>query len=170
MIVDLAENDQWPKNFDVTIDRPGIDLEREDARLAGPVAANGSIEKHAGWFSVSGQVSANVEIDCSRCLDPLKRLLAISFDIRLLDNEVLSGAAEREVEKGDLDLSVIDDERVDMNHIVREQILLELPEQVFCSENCKGLCPKCGSNRNLIDCKCEEDEIDPRWAALMNLK
>jgi uncharacterized protein len=53
---------------------------------------------------------------------------------------------------------------------VREQILLNLPEQVFCKEDCKGLCQKCGANRNLIDCKCDSDETDPRWAALKNLK
>ncbi|MGH7783338.1 MAG: DUF177 domain-containing protein, partial [Candidatus Binatia bacterium] len=55
------------------------------------------------------------------------------------------------------------------NEVVREQILLDLPDQVFCTENCRGLCPKCGANRNLIDCKCEEDNVDPRWAALNNL-
>ena len=58
----------------------------------------------------------------------------------------------------------------DSVEVVREQILLAMPEQVFCWEDCKGLCPKCGTNLNLIDCKCADDEVDPRWAALKSLK
>jgi uncharacterized protein len=70
----------------------------------------------------------------------------------------------------DLDVDAITSDELDLKEVVREQILLNLPEQEFCGEDCKGLCQKCGTNLNLIDCKCEETEIDPRWAALKNLK
>jgi uncharacterized protein len=59
---------------------------------------------------------------------------------------------------------------LDLTELAREQILLNLPSQVFCREDCQGLCQKCGANLNLIDCSCEESEVDPRWAALRNLK
>jgi uncharacterized protein len=68
-----------------------------------------------------------------------------------------------------LDVAVYEGDKIDLGELVREQIILNQPEQVFCREDCKGLCEKCGANRNLIDCKCEEKEIDPRWAALKNL-
>ena len=58
---------------------------------------------------------------------------------------------------------------IDLAEIAREQILLELPQQFFCKDDCRGLCEKCGRNLNLKDCDCEDDEIDPRWAALKNL-
>jgi uncharacterized protein len=74
-----------------------------------------------------------------------------------------------EVEEADLDEQLVEGDEVDLTEIIREQILLNLPEQVLCKEDCKGLCPQCGANRNLIDCDCGEDEIDPRWAALKNL-
>ena len=48
-------------------------------------------------------------------------------------------------------------------------LLLNLPEQVLCKEDCKGLCPECGTNLNLKDCDCGDKDIDPRWAALKNL-
>jgi uncharacterized protein len=48
-------------------------------------------------------------------------------------------------------------------------LILETGEPVLCKEDCQGLCLKCGSNLNLIDCKCEDEQIDPRWAALKNL-
>jgi uncharacterized protein len=78
--------------------------------------------------------------------------------------------AEAEVSDDALDESPVADGRIDMAEVVREQLLLAMPEQIFCREDCLGLCPKCGSNLNLIDCKCADDEIDPRWAALKNLK
>jgi uncharacterized protein len=69
-----------------------------------------------------------------------------------------------------LDESLVENGLIDTAEVVREQILLAIPDQVFCREDCKGLCPKCGANLNLIDCKCSDDDIDPRWAALRNLK
>jgi len=77
--------------------------------------------------------------------------------------------AEAEVAEQELDESLVIGGKIDMADIVREQILLAIPEQLLCSEDCRGLCPKCGENRNLIDCNCADDDIDPRWAALKNL-
>ncbi|MEO7658752.1 MAG: DUF177 domain-containing protein, partial [Pyrinomonadaceae bacterium] len=75
-----------------------------------------------------------------------------------------------EVSDEALDESLVEDGKIDMAEVVREQLLLVQPEQIFCREDCKGLCPQCGANLNLIDCKCADDDIDPRWAALKNLK
>jgi uncharacterized protein len=58
---------------------------------------------------------------------------------------------------------------IDLSEVIREQMILAIPEVVLCKEDCEGLCDKCGKNLNLLNCKCKEDEIDPRWAALKNL-
>jgi uncharacterized protein len=76
---------------------------------------------------------------------------------------------ESEIAVSDMDQSLVIGGRIDLREVVREQILLALPEQVLCREDCRGLCAKCGGNRNLINCSCDRDEIDPRWAALKNL-
>lgn len=170
MIVDLTETGTWPQKFDVTIELAEIDLEDATARLKGSVRASGAIEKHAGWFDVDGLIEADAEVDCSRCLEPIERPLSIEFNARLIRGVSMVDGTDGEVDPKELDLSVLDDDVIDVNEVIREQILLDLPEQIFCSDECKGLCPKCGANRNLIDCKCEEDDIDPRWAALKNLK
>jgi len=170
MIVDLTEIEAWPKDFDLTIEKEFIDLDVEDLRLKSSVRSIGKLEKHAGWFDVEGRIEAEAEVDCSRCLEPIDRPLLIDFSIRLLTNDVSTHVAEKGVDKSELDSSVLEGHQVDLTEVVREQILLDQPEQVFCKEDCKGLCPKCGANRNLIDCKCEDDEMDPRWAALKNLK
>lgn len=170
MIVDLTDKATGPIDFDVAFEPPQMDLEMANMRLIGPVRAKGTIEKRHAWFDLRGLIEGNAEIDCSRCLEPIDRKLSIAVEIRLADAETTPGPQEREVASSDLDLSEIEGERIDLTEVIREQILLDLPEQVFCREGCKGLCPQCGANRNLIDCKCEDGEVDPRWAALKNLK
>jgi uncharacterized protein len=59
---------------------------------------------------------------------------------------------------------------VDLDPIVREQILLALPGYPVCDEGCKGLCPVCGANLNERDCGCDRRVPDPRWAGLKNVK
>ena len=169
MIVDLNETDHWPHKFDITIEPVDIELDETTARLKGPVRANGKIEKHAGWFDIEGLIEADAEVDCSRCLEPVNLQLSIAFKERLVRGQKMNDGPDGEVDPNELDLSVFDDEHIDLNELVREQILLDLPEQIFCTENCQGLCPKCGANRNLIDCNCGDDEVDPRWAGLSNL-
>jgi uncharacterized metal-binding protein YceD (DUF177 family) len=78
-------------------------------------------------------------------------------------------ADEIQLGSSDLDESLLPDGQIDLAEVVREQLILQTDEPVVCQEDCLGLCPKCGGNRNLIDCRCEENEIDPRWAALKNL-
>src|SRR5262249_5636864 len=147
-----------------------ISLDTANIRLLRPVKAVGSVDKRAGWFEINGVIEGEGEIDCSRCLEPIKRNLSIPFNIRLVRSEDLGDIHEREVNTSDLDSSEIEGEQLDLTEVIREQILLDMPEQIFCKEDCKGLCPKCGTNLNLIDCKCDDEEIDPRWSALKDLK
>ncbi len=170
MIVDLTVIESWPWIFDLVVEPAETELDVEGFRLKSSVKAKGEIESHAGWFEVKGVIEAGAEIDCSRCLEPIDRSLSVPFNIRLLRSDDLAGVAENAIDKSELDSSVLDSDQVDLTDVVREQILLDLPEQVFCKEDCKGLCPKCGANLNLIECNCEEDEMDPRWAALKDLK
>jgi uncharacterized protein len=67
-------------------------------------------------------------------------------------------------------LSVFDGEAIDVDEIVREQILLSVPDRALCDENCRGICLMCGTNLNAGSCECKSSEVDPRWAALKNLK
>jgi uncharacterized protein len=52
---------------------------------------------------------------------------------------------------------------------LREQVLLSLPARTLCQQDCKGLCPRCGENRNQTECSCEQGPSDPRWEALAGL-
>jgi uncharacterized protein len=170
MIIDLAEIESSPRAFDFTVPATDIDLDDVDLRLNGDVRVQGEVIKRSAQLDVKGSISGSAELDCTRCLEPVPRDLNFDFAVSFVAPENFANDREREVAAEDLDLDVLESDRINLTEVAREQILLNLPEQVFCREDCKGLCEKCGANRNLIDCKCDSDEIDPRWAALKNLK
>ena len=170
MIIDLTRIEGEPLPLDVSISPGEIDLDHEFVRLTGDIAVKGEIAKHIAQTDVRGEIATKIEIDCTRCLQPVAQDLKIPFDVSFITPEYDATARETELNRSELETAVFEGDELDVNELVREQILLNLPEQTFCKEDCKGLCPKCGQNRNLTDCKCEENEIDPRWAALKELK
>lgn len=170
MIVDLTQVENSSRSFEFGISPAELDFDDPSFRLKGDVRAICDVEKRLAQTDVKGSVEADAEVDCTRCLEPVSQKLTINFVASFVTPENFAVDREREVTAGDLDTDVIDSDRLDLKELVREQILLNLPEQVFCKPDCKGLCLKCGSDRNLIDCKCDENETDPRWAALKNLR
>ncbi|MEP6903823.1 MAG: DUF177 domain-containing protein [Actinomycetota bacterium] len=170
MIVELptAENLILPFDFEIRADE--IDLDDEPLKLKDSIKVEGEIKKGIVQTDVRGKISAEIALECTRCLQGTEQNFEISFAAAFVTPEHYTQAKEAELNTDDLDVSVFEGDLIDLTELVREQILLNLPEQVFCREGCKGLCEKCGANRNLIDCKCIEKEVDPRWAALKNLK
>ena len=77
---------------------------------------------------------------------------------------------QHELSEEDLNLAVFNGEAIELDDLVREEILLALPAQVLCRESCRGLCPVCGVDRNLSTCDCEARQIDSRWEALKDLQ
>jgi uncharacterized protein len=170
MIIDLAQMEVPKQSFELTVGADELALENPHFRLSGDALVEGEIRKGAAQIDVNGMITAPAEVDCTRCLEPVSKDLTIEIAASFVASENFATDKEREVSPEDLDVDVLDGDRLDLKQLVREQIVLNFPEQVFCEPNCKGLCPKCGANRNLIDCKCDLDETDPRWAALKNLK
>ncbi|MBC7899677.1 MAG: DUF177 domain-containing protein [Saprospiraceae bacterium] len=167
MIIDLG-NLEGSLQFDFSVTADELDLGTGDFRLLSDAKAAGEVLKHIAQTDVVGTINADAEFDCTRCLSPVRQDFVVAFDVAYITE--IPEAATAEIEPGDLDTDLLADESLDLKEVVREQILLNLPEQIFCKEDCRGLCQKCGANRNLINCICEEKEIDPRWSALKNLK
>lgn len=170
MIIDLAKVGSTAKRIDLTFDPAEIDLNGEIVSLSGKVAFNGETQRLDEKAHVRGVINADVSLNCTRCLEPISKHLQIPFDVVFVDASEENTNAEAEVADELLDESLVENGEIDMAEVIREQILLATPEQVFCNPDCKGLCPQCGANLNLIDCKCADDDIDPRWAALKSLK
>jgi uncharacterized protein len=167
MIIDLIQLTEPEVAFDFT-SQP--DLEEESARLAKPVRAVGKLRKGIAQTDVEGRINGEVEAECTRCLKSVTHEIDIPLKAVFVTEENYTSEKEAVLRNEDLDVSIYDGEKIDLTDLVREQILLNLPTQILCREDCKGLCQQCGANLNEVNCSCEENEIDPRWSALKNLK
>jgi uncharacterized protein len=148
-----------------------VELEEEGARLISGAAVEGSATRKGEQVRLRGTIRTEVEMLCDRCAAPRNTPLAVEFDTSFIPQEIEAGKAENvELQAEDLILSSYEGDAVDLDELVREQILLALPSRHLCREDCKGLCQKCGANLNDQPCSCEQGEIDPRWAALAELK
>lgn len=105
-----------------------------------------------------GTVAAEWEGACRRCQEHIRGRVEVG--VRELF-EPQSDGQETYPLHGD---------QVDLEPLVRDAVVLELPQAPLCRESCQGLCPQCGANRNEIACTCETRVPDPRWAALDQLK
>ncbi len=170
MIIDLFQLGEHEKDFAYELQPDEIDLNEDTARLNKPVKIAGKVKKGIAQVDVSGEISGEIELDCTRCLQAQEEVLAIRFDVEYVSAEHYTSDKEAELGEKDLEVAVYEDDRIDLDELVREQILLNLPIRFYCKEDCRGLCPKCGANKNLTDCNCEVKDADPRWSALKDMK
>jgi len=143
---------------------PGLDF--ADARIAGSV----NLSKHGHDLLVRGNLSGQMELACSRCLESFAAPAAIDFALLLAPGPPNFSAAEAELSPDDLDLDYYTGEVVDLESLLREQIILLLPLKPLCDEACKGLCPHCGANRKRQTCTCATDTVNSPFALLAKLK
>lgn len=169
MVIDLASVGTTPKQLDMKFARGDINLE-DEARLTSDPTLTGDVFRLGEKIHLAGTVTADIEVDCTRCLEPVARHLEVGFEDIFVDSKHEKLADEAEIPVEALDEALVTENEIDLADVVREQVLLALPEQIFCREDCQGLCPECGENRNLIDCNCGDNQIDPRWAALKDFR
>jgi uncharacterized protein len=170
MIIDLNALGERSKTLDIEIGPDEIDFELDNLRPISRIRLRCEIDRSDFRTYVAGNIAAEYEIDCTRCLDEVRVALDFDFAVEFVAAEHFGSSGEHEIDAKDLDTDALPSEQLDLKELAREQILLNLPEQVFCKRDCKGLCETCGTNRNLRDCNCNETEVDPRWSALKDLK
>lgn len=124
-----------------------------------PVMVEGVVKNTAGIVGIDMRVKVSYDGLCDRCAESVKREMDYKFShtlVSTLNNE-----------END-ELMLIEDMHFYLDPLVTEDIFLSLPTKILCSEDCKGLCPRCGANLNTGSCSCKK-EIDPRLAALQEL-
>ena len=171
MRIEVEELTAAARPFEHTYRADEIELEEEGARLVASAAVRGGASRKREEVRLRGLIETEVELLCDRCLAATGVPLAVEFDTSFVPQEAEAAKAENvELLKEDLLLSAYEGGAVDLDELVREQILLALPSRHLCREDCKGLCQRCGADLNAGDCSCEQGEADPRWAALADLK
>jgi DUF177 domain-containing protein len=170
MQLDLTRYRQPTTHFSKVFQPEDVGQEGDAYRIAAPVHVDMDIHKDKDRFRLEGTVRTELELTCSRCLEPYRIAVDVPFDVRYLPASEATGGEEREVAEEDLDTSVYRDDQINLNEVLREQFYLALPMKPLCRDDCAGLCPRCGTNRNTGTCSCATEFEDPRLAPLRGLK
>lgn len=117
-----------------------------------------------------GDYSTRIEARCARCLEPVSRDLASQFDLLYRPLGVDAGPDERAVQPAETEIGYYQGEGLLLEDVLREQVLLAVPIKLICSEQCRGMCPRCGQNLNAKQCACAEPLASDRWAALKDIR
>ncbi len=162
MRLDLRDIIQTPdarRSFRLQVDLSDLEFYGRKP-ITRPVEAEGSVVNHAGALVLEGTARSVLDLACDRCGKEFSREKAVALD------SLVAGALEDE--ENDEILLLDEDGGLDLDEVVSEAFILAMDTKVLCSEDCKGLCPRCGADLNLGPCSCKP-ETDPRWAALAQL-
>lgn len=137
----------------------------EDVRPTGPVHVTGRLSATgSGQFYFSGHLDGHVAGECRRCLTDVDD--DVAADVHILFAEPgAEGAEDPDVFPVDVRM-----QKIDLRPAIREEWLLAAPAFPLCREDCKGICPTCGADRNAADCGCSTASVDPRWDKLRSLR
>lgn len=113
---------------------------------------------------VRGRLSATVPQTCGRCLEPFPARVEVPVDVRLIPKPAVADSVELGAD--DLDVDFYDNDELDVTRVVENEAMLALPMKPLCREDCRGLCPACGANRNVAPCTCAARPPDARLAVL----
>ena len=119
----------------------------------------------SGELVVRGTIGAPVQAECRRCLDPVR--VDLDEEVTMVFASPETPGIEEDAETRKLDPRAGE---LDLSGPVREEVILAADPYVLCDPGCKGLCPRCGVNKNEETCTCVDEERDPRWDALEALK
>jgi uncharacterized protein len=142
----------------------------ERVKLIAPARVNGKIRLAGNEVFLNGHVDTRAQVECDRCLQPVEIPVSADFELEYISGSEYETSAAVELTEAEMSVSVFDGKAIDVDEIVKEQILLAVPTRMLCREDCKGICPQCGTDLNADKCECITDDIDPRWAALKILK
>ena len=170
MRIDLKELEVGPLALDLEVGEAELDFNSPEILVLEKFRVNLTAERQLQEIRIRGQFQVNVELPCSRCLEPVRFPVVAQFDQFYESNSERPLEGEIELQEKDTEIGFLSGDFIEVGDIVREQILLALPMQPICEEACKGLCPHCGKNRNQEACSCESMLVDPRLVQLLQIK
>jgi uncharacterized protein len=178
MFFEIKELELHPIEFEEKFEPRTMDL-GPDYRQTARVESSGRadlVEEHHGKhhiikdIRVRGKLTTRLESDCARCLKPLTQDVQRDFDLLYRPLGADAGRDEMSITDAEAEISYYEGDGLLLDDVIREQILLAVPLKLTCREDCKGLCPHCGKNRNHEDCSCAVTLEEPRWAALKDIR
>lgn len=179
MLITTLELQKEPLLFREEIAEGAIEY-TPDTRQVGLLPVEGKadlIVEHRGPqekvrdIRVRASYDGNFEVLCARCVEPVAVPLKGEFDLLFRPEGADAEAGERAISEDETEIGYYGRSGLELEDVVREQVLLTLPGRTLCQPDCKGLCAHCGQNLNVKSCNCEQSAglNDPRWAALQGL-
>ena len=170
MRIDLAHLEDQTLELHETLVVPVSRL--DPALVAGPIRVEVDLRVRARTpgFELDGKAGMAGDLVCARCLASVPWSAREPFHFHLIDAASAPRDEDVRLERDDLDVEFFAGDSIDLMEVVAEQVLLSLPMRVLCSEDCAGVCPTCGANRNQAGaCNCVP-QTDPRWQALADFE
>ena len=172
MVFDIQKVGDEGLDFKFQIYKDQFKIDQGDCSLNKNVSVDGRLFRVGDDIYLKGNINTELILECSRCLDqfnyPVDSRLKAHF-VPSSNNSNLTG--EVELHASDIDVEVYKDKRIDLAQSIRDRILLAVPFFCLCMEDCKGICPRCGTYLNERSCECASDSsIDPRLELLKKLK
>lgn len=152
-----------PVEFDENDEKAIPVIPPDFVEFTDPIHVFGTIVNTAGYMALNAFAEIKYLTECARCLNPVTGVFSMDFSRTVAPRGTLQN------EEAD-EYVIIDDGKLDIDEQLVEELMLEFPMRFLCSEDCKGICQKCGQNLNEKDCGCaNKKEIDPRLAILQKL-
>lgn len=172
MIFTLTELEHHPILFDVAYQPGEIELPPELRQSSGlQVSGSAELLKNTlGEIRLRGHIQVEIEAACDLCLEPASVGMDSDFDLFYRPLEQVETHGEIHLEEGEIDISFYEGQSLALAEVLREFVLLSLPMRTLCRENCLGLCPLCGENRNQTACACKTGRTDERWTRLKGIE
>jgi|SRR5262245_43961335 len=144
-----------------------------DFKIVEPVDLAIRVTKDAQKVRLTGRMRTTLEVDCSRCLEPFRVPVDADLDqLFLPEGARIVSASDDDEDDGqqaDAGVSFYKEDTIDLAELMRDEFYLALPMKPLCQDDCKGLCPVCGVNRNRETCTCKIEWVDPRMESLRTL-
>lgn len=148
--------------------KPGT-LGIKDIAVGEKIECDFVLNRDGDKIYLQGIISFELQLECARCfekfvLNKKEKLLAYFIKKEPFIDE------EEGLSQTDVLTEYYRNDIINLEHVFFDTIILSIPMKPLCKDNCKGLCPICGTNLNIKQCDCKRENIDPRWAPLMALK
>ena len=149
----------YPANIDMTSLDDGVNkypvIRKEPFVIQAYKTGNDKVQ-------IQCEGSVTLSIPCDRCLEPVE--INIDFNV---DDVIEFNKTESDEEQEEKDY--IDGYNLDVDRLIFGELLVSIPGKILCREDCKGLCPVCGTNLNVAECGCDRDVLDPRMSVFKDI-
>lgn len=138
--------------------------------LTSPLVSDLKLTNAGSRILVQGRLRTSLRLVCSRCADEYVQVLEVEVDEQFLPADSPEVPRGEDLDLEDLSVFTYEHETIDLSEVIRQNLLAESPIKPLCRQDCRGLCPQCGTNLNEGSCTCTDEEVEPRWAALSEIQ